>query len=461
MAVWLFGFCLGVFAGRGFSGAYELRSALPAGFLLLVFAGVPCLFFAKRRAQFGGLATLTLAVAAAFWGFAHAAPVFVGEPTEGTVVDASSSLADYTPVLVEAKGGVYETAAAASVGAMGELSYGGGVSPFSEGRDRFLVRFDPRRLAHEPLMRGVLALREAFHRRLGADSPFMRDWLSGILLGERTALPRKVTLAFKATGTYHLLAVSGLHVSLIALLLSLGLRLPFHAGYALRLIPAHDWRHYAGLLNVGAAVMAIFYLAVTGMPAAAQRATLTFVIVQLGAAFTGSPPLRVRLLLAATLQSLVFPIGFVSEGSFMSWAAYLIVLEAFQLRPATPRAAARLVLFTQFKLTMAAAVAFGQLPLLGLVANLFLVPVFSLLLGLGLLAAVVGPMLPGRNLILALHASFIEIVIRLGELAERFSWLFVTGEGLPVVARLGATVILAWILLNTVRNLSISSYEAI
>ena len=295
----------------------------------------------------------------------------------------------------------------------------------------------------------VATVRRFFHARLEGDRPFMRGWLEGILLGERAALPRKVAEAFKTTGTYHLLAVSGLHVSMLVVALSFVLRAPFQLAYALRLMGPGAWRHVSSGLNVVAGVLAVVYLGTCGMPAAAQRAVFTYIVVEIGAVTIGVPPLSKRLLLAGVLQTVFFPLGLLSEGAVMSWAAYLLVVAGTEGR----------LISTQVRLTVMAAAAFGQLPLLGIVANLLLVPVFSLLLVLGLFAVLLGPGFPGRDLVLELHASFIEIVIRLAALIERWPWLSLAGDRLPVVCRAGCWILSAKFLLNTCRNLSIDQCE--
>ena len=66
-------------------------------------------------------------------------------------------------------------------------------------------------------------------RWLSGDAPLREGLLRALLLGERRGLPEPLLEAFRKTGTIHLLAISGLHVGLIALLFAgiLGiLRLP-------------------------------------------------------------------------------------------------------------------------------------------------------------------------------------------------------------------------------------------
>ena len=76
--------------------------------------------------------------------------------------------------------------------------------------DRLTVLDDPGPSWHARLRRGA---REAIERAL---PPASAALLAGLLLGERTALPPEIDGAFRRAGVYHLLAVSGFNVALIA-----------------------------------------------------------------------------------------------------------------------------------------------------------------------------------------------------------------------------------------------------
>lgn len=434
MAPWLFAFVCGVLVGRA-----------GVSFLTLFLAAAAALRCSKTRPQAARAFLIFIGFA---WGFANGAPTSTEATTSVEVVRSDAALAAPRPVIVWNGSDYFQAVAPPGDDVHGSLRFKPLRGALQVGRSTFVPT---RREAESssPFVVVVRSLRAWFHQRIAGDRPFMRAWLAGTLLGERTVLPRKVADAFKLTGTYHLLAVSGLHVSLLVAALSFSLRAPFQLAYALRLLKPQIWRHLASGLNVLAAALAVIYLGVAGMPAAAQRSVFTYAVIQLGAVSFGIPPPRQRLLLAAVLQATFFPIGFLSEGSLMSWAAYLIVIKGSSSR----------WYVTQLKLTVLAAAAFGQLPLLGILANFVLVPVFSLLLVLGLFAVAAGPALPGRALILELHASFIEIVMALARLTEVHPWLSLSGDRLPVICQAACWVCGALFLLNTCRNLSIDLGE--
>ncbi len=76
--------------------------------------------------------------------------------------------------------------------------------------ERLTVVDDPGPPWHVKVRRGA---REAIERAL---PPASAALLAGLLLGERTALPSEIDMAFRRAGVYHLLAVSGFNVALIA-----------------------------------------------------------------------------------------------------------------------------------------------------------------------------------------------------------------------------------------------------
>lgn len=427
MALWLFAFVFGIYLGRATPSAPWLREVSSVNFLALL-AGIFLILSTPRFSKLRRHLPL-LAVA---WGFSNAAPRYAGESVDARVVKVDSWFGTPRPALVTTEHGVFHANVPFAASEWGRLDARGFRPELTGGADRPVA----------DLL--VSPLRALFHERLAQDRPFMRNWLVGLILGERTTLPVKVVDAFKKTGTYHLLAVSGLHVSLIVLALSLALRAPFQIAYAARVLSPGAWRQVAAGLNVAAVVMALVYLALTGVPAAAQRAVLTFGVVQLAAVFSGLPSLKQRILAAAVAQTLFFPIGFVSPGAMMSWAAYLVVIDP-----------SRGALRKQVLLTAMAAAAFGQLPLLGIAANLLLVPVFSLLLVLGVLAVILPQGFLGRGLLLEMHASFIDIVMALARLIDAVPWLSLSGDALPVGARAAFWVLSALGLSITCRNLSI------
>lgn len=135
--------------------------------------------------------------------------------------------------------------------------------------------------------------------------------LLGIILGERRSLPGEVVDFFTASGTVHLLAVSGSHVGLVAALVLGGARL----------------LHLPLLLQALTAAAAVgLYVFWTGAAPSAVRAGLMFLLGLLGLV-TGRPRNGLVALAAAALLILVFnPLLLFDVGFQLSFAATLGIL---------------------------------------------------------------------------------------------------------------------------------------
>lgn len=468
LQIWIVSFILGVLVAR-----MPLSPSVRDGLIawadwpaLALAVGLAALFeVLLGQSRVARIHRVVAGLAGALWGLGHAAPFPELEGTFDTtaqVVKVASRDSASGPALVRVGADVYEVLGLQQPGALGTLV----VMPAERlfGTTRGVFRASDRQRSTENsddfLGRARAAVRAVAAERSKALTPFYRSWLAGLVMGERAALPVDVRDAFKRTGLYHLLVVSGLHVTLMALVLAALIRAPAHLAYSLRLIGPATWRHTGAALQVLAGCAALLYLAVTGSPAAAQRAALLFVVVTLASVFYGMPRSIDRLQLAAAAQILIFPVGFVGEATLMSWVAYVLVLkgEGSGVEARGWRSLCRrllpLALRMQIGLTALVAAVFGQLALVGLVANLVLIPAFPVLLMTGLLALAL-PELPILPMLLAIQRSFIALVRLFDGLCDVVPWLSIPADDLPTAARLVCLGISAWILLNTSRELTI------
>lgn len=214
--------------------------------------------------------------------------------------------------------------------------------------------------------------------------------LLGLTLGERSGLSDRVQEAFSNTGTTHVLAVSGLHVVLVAFILFLALRLVR--------IP----RRWAAL---GTCLGLVFYTLLTGSPPSIVRAAIMAVAVLTGGMFERQGNGLNMLGLAGLLilffwpQSL-FDVGF--QLSFAATAGILAVTRPIQnqLFRITENEFLREWLLLPLAVSLAAqiftapflAYHFHKVPTISLLANLVVVPTTNLLLALGLLMALLHPL---------------------------------------------------------------------
>lgn len=207
--------------------------------------------------------------------------------------------------------------------------------------------------------------------------------LRALAVGDRRALDEPLWEVLRATGTGHLMAISGLHVGLAA---GLGFAI---AGFLLRLAPGLmlilPRRHLGLLLALPAA---IFYAALAGFAVPTRRALFTLAIAALAlSARRAFHPSRV-LILAASLVLLFDPLAVIGPSFWLSVAGVAILI-AFV--PAQGGAALRLAR-AQAALSLAmaplAGIWFGAVPVAGFLANLVAVPwVGAVSVPLGLLGA--------------------------------------------------------------------------
>jgi competence protein ComEC len=237
-----------------------------------------------------------------------------------------------------------------------------------------------------------------------------RGVVLGVVLGEDEGLGSRVQSEFRASGLYHLLAVSGQNVAFIAWgMLALG--------WLLRLS-----RLARELLTLGA--IAAYVLAVGWQPSVV-RAAVAGALASL--AWIASRPrdrwhflaLGALVLLAWAPTSLLDP-GF--QLSFVAVAAIFVglpvvrrVSEGYPI----PRRVAEAV-GVAFVCGLATApivlLQFGQAPMYTVPANALAEPAMPFVLGLGLLAAIVDPVAPGAGTALAWLAgwggAWLELVAR-------------------------------------------------
>jgi competence protein ComEC len=232
-----------------------------------------------------------------------------------------------------------------------------------------------------------------------------RAVLEGVLLGDDNGLSPALQTSFRRSGLYHLLAVSGQNVVLLAGgVLGLGVLLG---------IP-RLWGHLGALAAIGAYVLAV------GPQASVIRAAVAGAAVSL--AWLGArerDPWHV-LLLAAVVLLAWNPFTVFDPGFQLSFAAVLAiflaagpvsqVLEGYPV----PRRLALAVAISgvcSLATTPILWLQFGSVPLLGVVANALVEPAVGPLLGLALVTAAVDPVSPSLAATLAAANGWIAAYV--------------------------------------------------
>ena len=247
---------------------------------------------------------------------------------------------------------------------------------------------------------GLGGVADALRRRLAASiAPGVagerRAVVAGVVLGNDDGLARDLREDFRASGLYHLLAVSGQNVAYVvwgALLVAWALGLPRWAG------------HVVALVAVASYVLAV------GWQPSVVRAGIAGTLASL--AWIASRPADrwYFLLCGAALLLAVNPYNLLAPGFQLSFAAVAAIFVAVPRLerwldgyPVPRRLAAAVAVSIGCGLATAPILwlHFGEIPLFAVASNALAAPVVAPLLGLALAAATLDPLLPSAATALA------------------------------------------------------------
>ncbi|MCB1877834.1 MAG: DNA internalization-related competence protein ComEC/Rec2 [Chromatiales bacterium] len=176
------------------------------------------------------------------------------------------------------------------------------------------------RLAPAPV--GIDRLRQTIADRLSErEGGLFTAMVAALALGDRSGLGQDHWRVLAATGTSHLLAISGLHVGLVALwggwiVGLIATRLPLRS----RSLPRQQAAALGGLL------FAALYAALAGFSVPTQRALILVAVVALSLGLRRSPSPMRALLLALTVVLAWDPTAVFSAGFWLSFGAVALIL---------------------------------------------------------------------------------------------------------------------------------------
>jgi competence protein ComEC len=280
--------------------------------------------------------------------------------------------------------------------------------------------------------------------------------LKALVMGDRSGITPDLRERFNRAGAGHLLAISGLHVGIVAAV-AFGLFRWFFA-----FIPFLLWRGW-GRRWAAAATLApvLVYGLLSGMSASTQRA-IVMAAVFLTALIIGRRQDTLNTLAVAALIILVvFPPALFSISFQLSFTAVLAIVYGFEkrhLQPVTRDAGGLYRRFAGFVWVSALAIIgtapvvalyFNQTSLVGIAANLLLVPLVGFLaVPLGLAAAVLSliwPPLADPGCWAAIQ--LIEIALAIVNFFSQLSFAAVKVVT-PSLLEIGVYYIAMWCLLN-------------
>ncbi len=237
--------------------------------------------------------------------------------------------------------------------------------------------------------------------------------LTAILFGQRHYLPESIAHDFQRAGTGHLLAVSGLHVGLVAALI-IGL-----------------WRllGFKGKLPlILAVVLVIGYAFLTGMRPSAMRAAIMAAAAFGALLFEKERDLPSAVSLAALITLAINPLLLFGPGFQLSYAATLTLIYGYRPLaklsgyfrfPYFLREPVAVILAAQMGVLPLCVYYFQHLPTGAVFFNLLLMPLIAFIIGLGLLGALAGFLLPvAGEVLLWASRPLLELMLKTVELSS-------------------------------------------
>lgn len=248
----------------------------------------------------------------------------------------------------------------------------------------------------------------AMHRARMNIASAMRDRIGGqkgavaaaLMTGDRSGIAEATNDVMRASNLYHIISISGLHMSMLAGFVYAALRMAVVAAQAAGarpFAPAHK------LAAVGALAASAGYLWLSGGGVATERAFI-MVAVMLAAILADRRAISLRTVAVAALVILVIrPESLISPGFQLSFAATVALILTLgpwsRLSPALPRLLrppAMLILSSLVAGMVTAPIAaahFSRMAEYGLLANLLAVPVMgTLVMPAGVIAALLAPL---------------------------------------------------------------------
>lgn len=201
---------------------------------------------------------------------------------------------------------------------------------FFDGIGSYAITTRPPKVIRKPIstmIGGIDRVRSGIGRRINADLPKREAGIArALIIGDQSGISPETRSDLARAGLAHVLAISGLHLSLVAggAFWLLRLLLALSQGFAAR-VPT---KKLAALGGIG---VALGYLALSGGSVSAERATITLILV-FGAILAGRRALTMRNVALAALAVLALaPQSLFRPGFQLSFAAVTALVGVYEL----------------------------------------------------------------------------------------------------------------------------------
>ena len=283
---------------------------------------------------------------------------------------------------------------------------------------------------------------------------------AALILGERSRIPAALQEVFQRVGVGHLLAISGLHVGIVA-----GIAYGIFRALLCR-VPYFLWK---GWVRKGAALLAfapaLGYAFLSGMSAPTQRAVVMTAAALCAVLLERERDVLHAVAMAALVIAAAHPPSVFSASFQLSFAAVLAIVAGIPVLakppagpPAVPRlflrratAFAAVSLLAFFGTLPLVAAYFNQVSLIGPVSNLFYIPAVGFVaVPLGLAAVAAAPLAPNlAGLLVELDVRLLSVLLDTMEWVARMPYVAVKTPTPGVVEILcyygaGSLMLLLW-----------------
>jgi len=228
--------------------------------------------------------------------------------------------------------------------------------------------------------------------------------IDALLLGQRVAIDKATITDYSNAGVIHILAISGLHISILYFFLIFLLK------------PLRSVRFGKEIELVLVLLVLWLFALLTGLPASVTRAVTLFSFMSIGTYFNQSKAIYNAMATSALLILLFAPNAIFDIGFQLSYAAVLsiVLFQPFYKKFHVTQNKIALYFIDMMAVSMAAQIGvlplslyyFNQMPLLFLLANLVIIPLSSFVL-------IYGIVLLGLNFILPELAVYLGKVLKL------------------------------------------------
>ena len=456
---WLLFFVLGSLIGRCYgvrSNISWLESEWLSSTIVLASLSLFAPFSAKTSLY---KKYIVVAILAIIWGAKHNAPpadqrllnsYAVAEPTAWDNLSKG-------PLLIKSDNNTYLAYGQRTPFAVGKLNVIGSPTLFARHRAIFNAE------ASQAPVSGwfdhlAFKFRENFNQRLERLPVQHRRWLQATILGDVSKLPNNIEIAVKETGLHHLLVISGLHLVIVTRITDFLLRLIPQLAYATRAISANTWIYCSAAIRVLVATTGIIYFIAVGGPPNAQRAVLLSSLWQFSTVFSGIMPAFLRLRLLLLFHTIVFPIGFLSETTFLGWGAYAIIIDISNFQGWRYLRTLSGTFKMQGRMLILATGIFGEFNILPALLMPCLIPIFTLILGISVILICTSNAVILQTLMLALHSALKWFLLKAADLVDVAPWLSFKHDLLPEWIQPAALIFTTGMMLNICHRMKIAQF---